>query len=111
MMKKSVIFLSILFSIFLIVSAHSQEEMVVVDGDSFENQRRPSAAFRHDDHNDTAEICCILTPNRRKKEKIRITVRKRMLEITNFAICISKMMNRKKMITPRLIVQKKACFT
>ena len=55
-MKKSVIFGAMLFSIFFIVSAHSQEDMEMVDSDSFENQRRPPAVFRHDDHNETAEI-------------------------------------------------------
>ena len=56
MMKKNYIFFSILFAIFLIAPAHAQEDMVVVEGDSFENQRRPAAVFRHDDHNETAEI-------------------------------------------------------
>ena len=36
--------------------AFAQEDMVVVEGDSFEDQRRPAAVFRHDDHNETAEI-------------------------------------------------------
>jgi hypothetical protein len=38
------------------VTGFAQEDMEVVAGDSFENQRRPSAVFRHDDHNETAEI-------------------------------------------------------
>ena len=56
MMKKNYIFFSILFAIFLIAPAHAQEDMVVVEGDSFEDQRRPAAVFRHDDHNESAEI-------------------------------------------------------
>jgi len=56
MMKKIYIFFSILFVIFLIAPAHAQEDMVVVEGDSFEDQRRPAAVFRHDDHNESAEI-------------------------------------------------------
>ena len=56
MMKKNYIFFSILFAIFLIAPAHAKEDMVVVEGDSFEDQRRPAAVFRHDDHNETAEI-------------------------------------------------------
>jgi hypothetical protein len=58
MMKKRVIFIfsSILFSMLFIVFAHSQEDMAVVGGDSFKNQRRPPAVFRHDDHNETAEL-------------------------------------------------------
>jgi hypothetical protein len=56
MMKKGYIFLSIFFAIFIIVPAFGQEDMVVVDGYSFEVQRRPSSVFRHDEHNETAEI-------------------------------------------------------
>lgn len=55
-MKKNVILLSMLFSLFFIASAHSQEDMEIVEDDGFENQRRPPAVFRHDDHNETAEI-------------------------------------------------------
>ena len=57
-MRKRPLFILILplISFLLLLPAFSQEDMVVVDGDSFENQRRPSAVFRHDDHNDTAEI-------------------------------------------------------
>jgi len=40
----------------MIIPALGQEDMVVVEGDSFEDQRRPAAVFRHDDHNETAEI-------------------------------------------------------
>ena len=58
MMEKRVIFhfSAMLISLLLIVSAHSQEDMAVVDGDSFKTQRRPPAVFRHDDHNETAEL-------------------------------------------------------
>ena len=55
-MKKNVIFGAMLFSILFIVSAHSQEDMEMVDSGSFKNQRRPPAVFRHDDHNQIAEI-------------------------------------------------------
>jgi hypothetical protein len=40
----------------LVLPAFAQEDMAVVDGDSFEKQRRPPAVFRHDDHNETAEL-------------------------------------------------------
>ena len=40
----------------MILPALGQEDMVVVEGDSFEVQRRPPAVFRHDDHNEAAEI-------------------------------------------------------
>ena len=57
MRKRSLAALSIaLISFLLILPAFSQEDMEVVDGGSFEKQRRPPAVFRHDDHNDTAEI-------------------------------------------------------
>ena len=56
MRKKSILVISICISIFFILPAYSQEDMVVVEGDGFENQRRPAAVFRHDDHNETAEI-------------------------------------------------------
>ena len=37
-------------------SAYSQEEMVVVSSDVFEDPQRPAAVFRHDEHNEAAEI-------------------------------------------------------
>jgi hypothetical protein len=40
----------------LVIPVFAQEDMVEVDGDSFENQRRPATVFRHDDHNETAEL-------------------------------------------------------
>ena len=50
-------FLSIAIIFFLLsLPAFAQEDMVVVEGDGFEVQRRPPAVFRHDDHNETAEI-------------------------------------------------------
>ncbi len=57
MRKRSLaaIFIAI-FSFLLITSAFAQEDMAVVDGDSFKTQRRPPAVFRHDDHNETAEL-------------------------------------------------------
>jgi len=56
MIKKGYIFFSIVFAIFLIAPGYAQEDMAVVEGDGFENQRRPAAVFRHDDHNDAAGI-------------------------------------------------------
>jgi predicted CXXCH cytochrome family protein len=41
---------------FLIVPAFSQEDMQVVDDWGFEKKRRPPAMFRHDEHNEKAEI-------------------------------------------------------
>jgi len=57
MRKHSAVILTIaLISFLLVLPAFSQEDMEVVDGDSFESQRRPPAVFRHDAHNETAEI-------------------------------------------------------
>ncbi len=44
------------FSFLLVLPSFAQEDMVVIGGDSFEKQRRPSAVFRHDDHNATAAL-------------------------------------------------------
>ena len=52
----AVILVIAILSFLLTLPAFAQEDMVVVGGDSFENQRRPAAVFRHDDHNDAAEI-------------------------------------------------------
>jgi hypothetical protein len=38
------------------VSAYSQEDMVVLNSDAFENPRRPQAVFRHEAHNELAQI-------------------------------------------------------
>jgi len=40
----------------IFVSAYSQEEMVVINSDGFKNSQRPAAVFRHDEHNESAEI-------------------------------------------------------
>jgi len=57
MRKKFLFVLTLsLFSLVMIIPAHSQEDMAFVDNDMFENPRRPSAVFRHDEHNEFAEI-------------------------------------------------------
>jgi len=50
------IFAIALISFLLTLPAFAQEDMVVVEGDSFEDQRRPPSVFRHDSHNETAGI-------------------------------------------------------
>ncbi len=57
-MKKStlLIFATVLGSILLIASVHSQEDMVVVNDDVFDSPQRPPAIFNHDEHNEVAEI-------------------------------------------------------
>jgi hypothetical protein len=54
--KSVVLRMVLLISVFFALPAFGQEDMVVVEGDSFEVQRRPSAVFRHDEHNEAAEI-------------------------------------------------------
>jgi len=57
MRKQSDILIVIaIISILIVLPAFAQEDMEVVEDDSFENQRRPPAVFRHDAHNETAEI-------------------------------------------------------
>ena len=57
MKRPSLVIIAIAIIPFLMtLPVFGQEDMVVVEGDSFENQRRPAAVFRHDDHNESAEI-------------------------------------------------------
>ncbi len=57
-MKKVAIFILTLVVVptFLFVSAYSQEEMVFVDNSVFTNPERTPSVFRHDEHNEKAEI-------------------------------------------------------
>jgi len=61
MMKKGIFLLiaPLLVGI-LLIPAFSQEDMEVVDDDSFAVRQRPPVVFRHDEHNETAQIedCC-----------------------------------------------------
>jgi len=45
-----------LFSLIMIITVYSQEDMEAVDTEVFENPRRPAAVFRHDEHNEFAGI-------------------------------------------------------
>ena len=42
--------------IFLILPALSQEEMQLIEDDGFQKRQRPAAAFKHDEHNELAEV-------------------------------------------------------
>jgi hypothetical protein len=42
--------------LFVIVAANSQEDMQFIDNDAFDNPQRPLAVFKHDDHNELAQI-------------------------------------------------------
>jgi hypothetical protein len=57
-MKKRITFILIAPVVvgLLCLPSFSQEDMEVVDGGGFLKQQRPAAVFRHDDHNDLAEI-------------------------------------------------------
>jgi len=57
-MKKSAFFIcaSLMVTLMIFGSTYAQEEMVVIDSDGFEDSRRPPAVFRHDEHNEAAEI-------------------------------------------------------
>ena len=57
-MKKGIYTVSAaaIISAVLLVSAYGQEDMKVVDNSVFENPQRVSALFRHDEHNDAANI-------------------------------------------------------
>lgn len=57
-MKKNVLFIFTVFigCVIVLGSAFSQEDMNVVNTDAFKNPQRPPAVFRHDEHNETAEI-------------------------------------------------------
>lgn len=57
-MKNTVVFALALLAglLFMLVTGYSQEDMENVDNQVFSNPQRPSALFRHDEHNETAEI-------------------------------------------------------
>ena len=46
----------LLLTVFLLVAAYSQEEMVVVDSSAFPNPERVASVFNHEEHNEMAEI-------------------------------------------------------
>jgi hypothetical protein len=57
-MQKGTIWMvaSVMVSVFVIVSAYSQEDMVELDSSVFGNPERAAVPFRHDAHNEAAEI-------------------------------------------------------
>ena len=57
-MKKSAFFIyaSLMVALLIFGSTYAQEEMVVINSDGFEDSQRPPAVFRHDEHNEAAEI-------------------------------------------------------
>jgi hypothetical protein len=57
-MKKCflILLLSVIVSLLYFGSADCQEDMRFVNADTFENPRRPSTVFNHDEHNELAKI-------------------------------------------------------
>ena len=45
-----------LVSLFILVTAYSQEDMTHVDNSVFVNPQRPASVFNHDEHNEIAEL-------------------------------------------------------
>ena len=58
MMKMYARFIStaLLPVLLICVYAYAQDDMAFVDNDAFDNPRRPPAVFRHDGHNELAQI-------------------------------------------------------
>ena len=57
-MNKNKLFLLaiVLFSGIAVISGYSQEEMTIVDNSVFDSPMRTPSVFRHDDHNQAAEV-------------------------------------------------------
>jgi len=57
-MKKSAffIFASTILSLLIYVSAHAQEDMLMINNDTFNNPQRSPAVFHHEKHNEAAQI-------------------------------------------------------
>ena len=57
-MKKRAFFIcaSVMVTLMIFVSAYSQEDMVIINSDDFDSSQRPPTVFRHDEHNEAAEI-------------------------------------------------------
>jgi len=57
-MKKTAFFIcaSLMVTLAAFGSADAQEDMVTINSDDFDSPQRPAAVFRHDEHNEAAEI-------------------------------------------------------
>ncbi|UCF94180.1 MAG: cytochrome c3 family protein [Desulfobacterales bacterium] len=54
--KPRCIIASVMVSLFILAAVRAQDEMMVVNDPAFKDLRRPPAVFRHDEHNETAQI-------------------------------------------------------
>jgi hypothetical protein len=57
-MKQGIVFMvmSLVVSLLIPAVAYCQEDMVVVSDEGFNTLQRPAAVFKHDQHNETAQI-------------------------------------------------------
>jgi glycyl-tRNA synthetase (class II) len=57
-MNKGITFLWAIFLVFglMLASAYSQDDIIQVDNDMFVNPQRTVSTFKHEEHNETAEI-------------------------------------------------------
>ena len=57
-MKKNLllVLIAMMVSVILTLPIFSQEDMEVIESDGFAKKQRPSAVFKHDEHNENAEI-------------------------------------------------------
>jgi hypothetical protein len=57
-MKKTAFFIgaALMITLAVFISADAQEDMEIIRSEGFERDRRPPAVFRHDEHNEAAEI-------------------------------------------------------
>ena len=57
-MKKTAFFIwaSLMITLLAFISAEAQEDMVIINSESFDSPQRPAAVFRHDEHNEAAEL-------------------------------------------------------
>ena len=57
MRRSSLSILAVLTNfLFVLVTAHAQEDMVKIENEIFGSPKRPPAIFRHDEHNELAQI-------------------------------------------------------
>ena len=57
MKPKILFFIAVLiFNLGIVINAFPQEDMKFITNDAFEKTRRPPAVFRHDEHNELAQI-------------------------------------------------------
>jgi cytochrome c553 len=58
LLRISILFIQavLISSLFILVTAHSQEDMVNIENEVFGKRKRPPAVFKHDEHNELTQI-------------------------------------------------------